>query len=102
MPDPVVDQLRFTRAEWLRGLRGVTEEEGLRRFGPINSIGWIVGHLAWHEQRYWLTRVDGTVLRPELNELTASGGPPSTPSLRAMRSAWREVTAAVDPWLDDL
>lgn len=102
MPHPLVDQLRFTRAEWLRGLRGVTEEEALRRFGPINSIGWIVGHLAWQEQRYWLTRVSGTVLRPELNELTASGGPPSTPSLRAVRAAWREVTAAVDPWLDGL
>lgn len=99
---PLVDQLRFTRAEWLRGLRGVQEEEALRRFEPMNSIGWIVGHLAWQEQRYWLTRTRGVTPHAELNDLVASGGPASTPSPRAMRAAWHEVTAAVDPWLDGL
>lgn len=43
---PLVEQLRFTREEWLRALRGVPEEDGFRRLEPINSIGWIVGHLA--------------------------------------------------------
>ena len=99
---PLVEQLRFTRGEWLRGLRGVREAEGLRRFEPMNSIGWVVGHLAWQEQRYWLTRTTGVTPHPELNDLVASGGPPSTPSLRQMRAAWRDVTAAVDPWLDGL
>ena len=28
MPHPLVDQFRFTRSEWLRGLEGVSEEEG--------------------------------------------------------------------------
>lgn len=94
MAHPLVDQLRFTRAEWMRGLRGVEEEEALRHFGRINSIGWIVGHLAGPKQRYWLTRVSRTVLRPELNELTASGGPPSTPSLQAMgASGWSSATS---------
>lgn len=102
MAHPLIEQLRFTRAEWLRGLRGVQEAEALRRFDSMNSIGWIVGHLAWQEQRYWLTRTTGVTPHPELNTLVASGGPPSTPSLRAMRAAWRDVTAAVDPWLDTL
>ena len=102
MAHPLVEQLRFTRAEWLRGLRGVKEAEALRRFEPLNSIGWIVGHLAWQEQRYWLTRTRGVTPHPELNDLVASGGPPSTPSLHAMGAAWRDVTAAVDPWLDGL
>ena len=39
-------QLRFTRSEWLRGLEGVTAEEAVRRFGPINPIAWMIGH-AW-------------------------------------------------------
>src|SRR5256885_17258450 len=56
---PLVDQLRFTRSEWLRGLKGVTEEGAVRHFGPMNSIGWIVGHLAWQEQRYLLHRPQG-------------------------------------------
>jgi hypothetical protein len=33
MPHPLVTQLRFTRTEWIRGLKAVTAEEaaGLRR-----------------------------------------------------------------------
>jgi hypothetical protein len=99
---PLVDQLRFTRTEWLRGIRGTPEEDGFRRLQPMNSIGWIVGHLAWHEQRYWLTRAQGETLVPILNELVASSGPATTPSLREMLAAWRKVTKATDPWLDGL
>jgi hypothetical protein len=100
MAHPLVDQLRFTRAEWLRALRGVPEEGGFRRLEPMNSIGWIVGHLAWHEQRYWLTRGQGLTPIPLLNEIVASGGPATTPALREMLAAWRTVTKAADPWLD--
>jgi hypothetical protein len=99
---PLVDQLRFTRAEWLRALRGTPEEDALRRLEPMNSIGWIVGHLAWHEQRYWLTRAQGLTPIPLLNEIVASGGPATTPALREMLAAWRTVTKAADPWLDSL
>ena len=102
MPHPLVDQLRFTRAEWLRALRGVRDDEGLRRIEPMNSIGWIVGHLAWQEQRYWLTRAQGVTPHPVLNDTVASGGPATTPALRDMLKTWRDVTRAVDPWLDPL
>jgi len=56
---PLVDQFRFTRAEWLRGLEGVSEEDGAQHSGPMNCTGWTVGHLAWHEQRTWLERPQG-------------------------------------------
>jgi hypothetical protein len=46
MAHPLIDQFRFTRREWLRGLEGVSEEEAIRHFGPMNCISWIVGHLA--------------------------------------------------------
>jgi DinB superfamily len=71
---PLVDQLRFTRSEWLRALRGVSEADALRRFDPMTSIGWTVGHLAWQEQRYWLTRLLDETPVPVLNKLVASGG----------------------------
>ena len=98
----LVDQLRFTRSEWERGLRGVKEAEALRRIEPMNSIGWIVAHMAWHEQRYWLTRAQGSTPYPILNEVAANGGPATTPKLREMRLAWTAVTEAADPWLDGL
>ena len=84
MAHPLVDQLRFTRAEWLRALRGVPEADGLRRLEPMNSIGWIVAHLAWQEQRYFLTRAQDVTPVPLLNEVAPNGGPPTTPSLRGM------------------
>lgn len=102
MTHPLVEQLRFARSEWRRGLRGVPEADGFRRFEPMNSIGWIVGHMAWHEQRYWLTRLAGETPEPILNEVAANGGPATTPSLRAMLKAWARVTSAADPHLDGL
>ena len=102
MVHPLVEQLRFTRSEWRRALRGVPEADGAKRLEPMNSISWIVAHLAWHEQRYWLTRLGGETPVPELNDIAANGGPPTTPSLAAMLSAWRIVTRAVDPRLSAL
>ena len=99
---PLVEQLRFTRAEWRRALRGVPEADGFRRFGPINSIGWTVAHLAWQEQRYFVARAQGRVPLPELDTIAPNGGPPSTPSLSAMLVLWKRATAEADRWLDGL
>lgn len=102
MPHPLVDQFRFTRREWLRGLDGVSENDATRHLGPMNCISWIVGHLAWHEQRYWLERTQGKILFPELNVLYAYGAPMSTPALSEMLRIWRQVTEADDGYLDTL
>jgi hypothetical protein len=102
MAHPLIIQLRFTRDEFVRGLTGLTDEEARRRFEPINSISWMIGHLAWQEQRNWLTRAQGQILRPDLNERVANGKPASPPPLEEMWTAWRAVTKASDSWLDTL
>ncbi len=102
MTHPLVDQFRFTRKEWLRGLEGVTEEDGARHFGQMNCISWIVGHLAWHEQRSFLQRPQNIILFPSLNEIFAFGAPMSTPSLKEMLETWHTVTHASEPYLDSL
>jgi hypothetical protein len=102
MTHPLVDQFRFTRREWLRGLEGLSESDAARHFGPMNCISWTVGHLAWHEQRYWLQLAQGQVLYPVLNEVYAYGAPMSTPALGEMLAIWRTVTQAADPFLDSL
>ena len=102
MSHPLVDQFRFTRREWLRGLEGVSEDDAIRHFGPMNCISWIVGHLAWHEHRYWLENAQSKMLFPKLNEMYAYGAPMSTPSLNEMLDIWHTVTGAVDPYLDTL
>lgn len=98
---PLVTQLRFTRAEWVRGLQGVSAADATRRIGPINSIGWIVGHLAWQEQAYWLQRAQGKTLIPAV-ERCGNGQPASTPSVDEMWTAWRTITTAADAYLDAL
>jgi hypothetical protein len=102
MAHPLVDQLRFTRGEWLRALAGVPEQDGVTRLQPMNSIGWIVFHLAWHEQLYFLTRLDGRTPVPQANQHGVNGQPASTPPLAEALHAWRAVTLAADKVLDGL
>jgi len=102
MPHPLVDQLRFTRSEWLRALDGVSEDDAARRLLPMNSIGWIVGHLAWQEQRYWLTFGQGRTPLPSLNEVVGYGRPATTPPLAEMLAAWHAITQTSEPWLDQI
>jgi uncharacterized damage-inducible protein DinB len=102
MTHPLIDQLRFTRSEWLRALEDVSEEDAARRLLPMNSIGWMVGHLAWQEQRYWLTFSQGQTPVPELNQLVGYGRPATTPPLAQMLEAWRTITQATDPFLDQI
>jgi hypothetical protein len=102
MTHPLIDQFRFTRREWLRGLDGVTEEDGARHFGQMNCISWIVGHLAWHEQRSFLQRPQNIILFPSLNEVFAFGAEMSTPSLKEMLETWHMVTQASEAYLDSL
>ncbi len=95
-------QLRFTRSEFLRAIRGVTEADASRRILPMNCIAWNVGHLAWQEQRYFLTIGQGRTPLPEIAERFRIGAPASTPALSDVLAAWRRITAEADPWLDTL
>ena len=102
MAHPLVEQLRFARSEFQRSLAGVTDEEARRRFLPMNSISWMIGHMAWQEQRYFVTLGQGKVVVSRVNDLTANGGPPSTPRLADMWSDWEEITRMADVFLDGL
>lgn len=98
----LVTQLRFARSEFVRALDGVSQEDALRRIMPMNSLGWMVGHLANQEQRYWVTFAQQKNLAPELNNLVGYGKPASTPALDEMWQVWRTVTSAADAYLDTL
>lgn len=101
MPHPLVVQLRFTRKEFQRALKNMTDEEARRRFEPMNCISWIIGHLAWQEQEYWLTRAQRLTPAKQV-EAQAFGQPATTPPLDEMWQAWQTITKASDPWLDTL
>jgi hypothetical protein len=100
MAHSLVDQLRFTRREFRRGLRGLKDDDARKRSLPMNCISWNVGHLAWQEQRYFLYYAQGQLPLPEIDKLFAYGAPACTPALDEVWAAWKTITAAADPWLD--
>lgn len=101
-PHPLVQQLRFARAEFVRALAGITADEARRHFPPLNCLGWSVGHLAWQEQRHWLLGGQGRLLLPAIDDRFASRAPASSLDLDEVWVAWRAIVAAADPRLDAL
>jgi hypothetical protein len=101
MAHPRVDQLRFARSEWQRGLAGLSELDAGIRFLPMNSISWMVGHMAWHERLCWMRRARG-IKGERVLDAFATGRPTSTPSLARMQKAWKRIVAEADPFLDAL
>jgi uncharacterized damage-inducible protein DinB len=68
----------------------------------MNCISWNIGHMAWQEQRYWLTILQGKTPLPEIMELAGYGQPASTPPLAEMWQGWQTITEIADPFLDTL
>lgn len=101
MTHPLVAQLRFTRGEFHRGLEGLSAPDAEGCLEPMNSIAWMVGHMANHEHAYWLRFAQGADRDPELSAVS-SGKPATTPRYPTMLAAWLRVTAAADPYLDSL
>jgi uncharacterized damage-inducible protein DinB len=99
---PMVKQLYFTRSEFKRALKGLSEADARKRISPMNCISWNVGHLAWQEQRYFLYYGQGQRIMPEIETRFAYGAPASEPALKEVMEAWVLITKAADPWLDKL
>lgn len=102
MPHPLVLQLRFTRNEFKRALKDLPADDAVKRIHPLNSLGWSVGHLAWQEQKYFLTWGQGQMPFPAVDKLYRSGAPASTPPLDEMLAVWTAITREADLYLDTL
>jgi uncharacterized damage-inducible protein DinB len=98
----LVSQLHFARSEFVRALEGVSEQDAVRRFMPMNCISWMVGHLANQEHRYWVVFAQKRDVTPGLYEQVGYGRPASTPPLKEMWAAWHKVTAEADKYLETL
>ena len=102
MTHPLVVQLRFARSEFVRCLEGLTDDDGRKRLGPMNSISWMIGHLANQEHFYWCILAQEKFVAPGLNDLVGTGKPATTPPPDEMWDVWRLVTETADPFLDSL
>lgn len=99
---PLVVQLRFARAEFARCLLNVSEADGMQCPPSMNSLSWIVGHLAEHEQHFYVIAAQQQSERVDFVSLLGADGQPATPSFTAMWNTWQSVTAAADRFLDAL
>lgn len=99
---PLVLQLRFTRSEFKRALKGLSEADAAKRLLPMNCISWNVGHLAWQEQKYILYYGQGQLPYPKIEKLFAYGAPASTPALQEMLKIWQNITSSGNPWLETI
>ena len=86
----------------MRCLDGITDDDARKRVMPMNCISWVIGHLANQENFLWMRLAQDKILLPDLNALVGWNKPATTPPLDEMWSAWRTITAAVDPYLDTL
>lgn len=68
----------------------------------MNSLSWIVGHLASQENFYWVRLAQGVRIHPNLHKRVGSGFPASTPPLAEMWSAWQEISTVADGFLETL
>lgn len=67
----------------------------------MNSISWMIGHLAWHERLIWAERAQGLTVEPLLDRV-ATGRPASTPPLSTMWAAWQRMVTLADAYLEGL
>ena len=102
MTHPLVTQLRFARSEFIRCVEGVSAQDAIESIEQMNSLSWIVGHLANQEHRLWVIRAQGKNLAPDLNELVGFGKPASTPPWEDMWAQWRGITYSADQFLNTI
>ncbi len=102
MIHPLVTQLRFTRNEFKRCFEGISAEDAIRRFEPMNCLSWIIGHLASQEHYLWLEHAQGRNVSPNLEELVGWRRPASTPPLDDMWEEWTNITREADKFLDSV
>ncbi len=97
----LVRYVQHVRRELLRAIEGMEVADLERRVGGINSVAWMVGHLAWQEQAYWLLARGEPAATPVDLQLLASGRPraETIPAFDELLEAWRQVTTTADAWL---
>ncbi len=101
MTHQLVFQYQFTRQQFLAGVAGISAEDGVKRLMPMNSISWIVGHLAQFDQAIWCEMAQGITISKAV-EACASGKPASTPDLSIMLADWHKIKSASDAFVNNL
>lgn len=94
----LVREQHVTRAEFLRGLEGLTDADARRRLGPMNCISWTIAHMAAQEHNYFVAFPQGKGTAPEYRAFV-TGAPPSQPPLEEALALWHRTCKEADLFL---
>ena len=96
---PLVQMVKLTRQEFLRGLRGLSDEDARKRIEPMNCISWIIGHVANQQHACFVAWPRGEDVASRYRPF-GFGSPASQPPLDEVMALWRDSCDAADRWLD--
>lgn len=99
MTHPLVLQLKFAREKFWETLVDISAEHAIQRFGRMNSISWMIGHLAQFEQWSWL-ELPGQPNATTIFEQYDFYAPNVNPPYDEMVAGWHQVIDAVNPVLE--
>ncbi len=89
----------IARKEFERGLTDLSDEDARKRIDPMNSITWIIGHVAHQHHVFFVTLPRDEDERPEYRGF-GYGSPASTPPLDVVMELWHTACDEADAWLD--
>ena len=95
----LVQMLYLSRKEFERNLVGLTDEDARKCIEPMNCISWIIAHVAWQHQAYFVDWPAGRQTDPRYTPY-GYGVPPSQPSLEEAMTLWRDACEASGAWLE--
>ena len=98
---PLVNQLHFTRTQWRLAFAGLTEPDATRRLMPANSLGWMIGHLAFNEHIVWGVMGRGLPIAEDVSRFMG-GRLASTPAFAEVWAIWERVIDESDAFLTQL
>jgi uncharacterized damage-inducible protein DinB len=98
MAHHLVRYLQHVRREFLRALEGIDTSDLERSVEGLNSVRWMIGHLAAQEQAYWL-EPRGEPLVSEALFGYRRAVPERMESPERLLEVWWEVGARADEWL---
>lgn len=103
MTHHLVRKVKHVRQELRRAIEGLSVADMEKRVAGINSVVWIIGHLAWHEQLYWLERRGLPLVSAQLADYGFGRTVPEhMDTFETLFAQWQKVTESSNDWLESL
>ena len=95
--------VKNVRRELRRAIEGLNDVDMEKRVGGINSVAWIIGHLAWQEQAYWLEPRGLPLVSAQLADYgSGKTVPEQMDTFETLFAQWQKVTESSNDWLESL